>query len=285
MPEFAPFSEPAPKGRNLPASWSPFRRIFLLSHDLGMLGQCVVAGWFLPAFCVHWVQIGFMVRAGSVAKNQPTTTAASKSRCLGMRRVQCKVRLWGLGARSRTSILMSLLFSIAFASTPRADARTEIQKQYDRWSIAYTANDVTTLLDILSPGYTLTNFEKETMDYKTYVAYLNLRKNGPKDVTRYKTLIKKLSLKGQVAEVDAIETMRTTKPEPNTGRTLLSIHSHEYIDHWKRTAKGWRLLSTTTILESTKILKTAFTACDENWDHIGAQRGPRRLQRSTLQTI
>ena len=166
-----------------------------------------------------------------------------------------------LGENWRWSTVLKIQFIglalalASFASAQTSTVQKEIQKQYDRWSIAYMANDIETMLDILAPTYTLTTSERDTMDYKTYVAYLKLRKAGPKDTTNHQTLIKKVVFKDQVAEVDAVESMKTAQAELHTGRILLSIHKHEYLDRWKQTNKGWRLLSTVTILESTKIQK------------------------------
>lgn len=140
---------------------------------------------------------------------------------------------------------------VAALANAHSDVRKEIQRQYDRWSVAYMSNDLDTLLDILSPDYTLTTYDRDTMKYGAYVSYLKLRKSNPRDLTQYGTRIKKLATKGPIVEVDAIETMTSTLAE---GRGL-SIHRHEYLDRWKHSDKGWRLQSTTTVLESTTTQK------------------------------
>jgi hypothetical protein len=125
------------------------------------------------------------------------------------------------------------------------DARKQIQAQYDRWSKAYMANDTDTLLDILSPQYTLIDIHDDVMTYGAYKAYLKLRKGAPKDVTKYSTQIQKLTIKDPFAEVDAVESMVTVAG----GHKV--VHKHEYLDKWRLSGKVWRLEGTMTIKETT----------------------------------
>jgi len=141
-------------------------------------------------------------------------------------------------------------------SGTQSNAWKAIQAQYYRWSKAYMTNDIDTLLDILAPEYTLTNVNKDVMTYPTYKAYLRLRKNGPKDTTRYSTEIRKLTVKGSNADVDSIETMLTVRPD-KSGQVLESTHRHEYQDRWRfyEFENKWRLVSTVTVKETTTVRK------------------------------
>jgi len=114
------------------------------------------------------------------------------------------------------------------------------------------ANDVDTLLSILSPDYVLTNVQKEATSYKVYKAYLELRRKAPKETTVYKTRIKSLTLHGSLADVDSLEDMTTAKPKPGSRTLLKSVHTHEYLDVWKFDGKTWLLQSTKTVRESTR---------------------------------
>jgi hypothetical protein len=135
-----------------------------------------------------------------------------------------------------------------------AEARQAIQLQYDRWSKAYMANDAESLVAILAPGYTLKNFLKETTSYETYCAYLRAKaKSGVATPYKTDTRIRKLSLKGEVADVIAIETMLQDVVDPKTQRPAISVHRHEYRDVWRKMEGAWRLSSTTTLKESTQI--------------------------------
>jgi hypothetical protein len=137
------------------------------------------------------------------------------------------------------------LVSCVILLAGQTDARKQIQAQYDRWSKAYMAKDVATLLAILSPSYTLTAFDKSVLSYGTYTAYLRLRSKAPKDTTKYATHIRKLNVRGTVAEVDSVETMTTVSG------ALQSTHRHEYLDRWRLSEAVWRLESTKTLKEST----------------------------------
>jgi len=114
------------------------------------------------------------------------------------------------------------------------------------------ANDVDTLLKILSPDYTLTSIDKETLTYGVYKAYLLLKAKGPKDTTRYSTFIRKLTEKNGDAEVDSVETMITRKAD-KTGRSVLTTHRHVYSDKWRLSGGEWLLYRTVTLKESTRI--------------------------------
>jgi len=142
---------------------------------------------------------------------------------------------------------LMILLSGSHATT---DAQKQIQAQYNRWSRAYMAHDVDTLLDILSPDYTLTSVDKDVMSYATYKAYLQLKRKTPTDATEYKTRILKLVQSGERVVTTSEETMTTAGLSPS-GKRVLSIHKHVYLDTWVHEAKAWCLLSTVTQREST----------------------------------
>lgn len=114
------------------------------------------------------------------------------------------------------------------------------------------ARDVATLLDILSPTYTLTSVDKDVLDYKTYKAYLQLKQKGPKDSIVYGTRILQLVQDGAIATVKSEESMSTRKPD-SKGRIIVSLHKHVYTDTWTLTGKTWHLQSTVTQKESTAV--------------------------------
>lgn len=140
-----------------------------------------------------------------------------------------------------------ILVSGSHAAT---DTQKQIQAQYNRWSRAYMSHDVDTLLDILSPDYTLTSVDKDVMSYATYKAYLELKRKTPKDATEYKTRILKLVQSGERAVVTSEEAMTTAGTDPS-GKKVVSVHKHVYSDTWVHEATTWRLLSTVTQREST----------------------------------
>ncbi|AIE87852.1 nuclear transport factor 2 family protein [Fimbriimonas ginsengisoli] len=135
----------------------------------------------------------------------------------------------------------------------QADPRRAIQAQYDAWSKAYMARDAETLIGILSPDYTLTGSNKKPLAYDVYVAKLRLMKETPADPTRYSTHIKKLTERGDEADVVSVETMETDTVDPKTKRPALSLHRHEYLDTWIHYDAGWRLRRTVTRREWTDI--------------------------------
>ena len=148
---------------------------------------------------------------------------------------------------------LPLILLVAQAVAAPKTPRQEIQAQYDRWSIAYVANDVPTLLSILDPSFTLTNIDKDTMSYKTYSAYLGLRKGIPKESTKYKTEVRQIKMVGKEALVNATEFMSTEKKSFKTGKMQIAIHTHEYLDTWVFVKPAWRLKKTVTLKESTTI--------------------------------
>ncbi len=152
-------------------------------------------------------------------------------------------------------MLKNFLIALAMSAslTSFANDKADIQAQYNRWSKAYMANDVETLLDILAPDYLLINIKKEETTREKYAAYLKLRAKSVVDITKYKTDIRRLKRTDNIAEVTSIETMETPREDPETHAKQTVLHRHEYLDEWVLGDSVWRLRKTTTIKESTLV--------------------------------
>jgi ketosteroid isomerase-like protein len=122
-----------------------------------------------------------------------------------------------------------------------ADVRKQIQKQYDRWTKAYMAHDVTTLLSLLTPDYTLKTAKGAVITRAEYAAMLNIRKQKHDDTTRYKQEILRLTLHDGVAAIWSRET--TTSPAKDGKSTSFQ---HDYIDVWIFSGGKWLLQSSAT---------------------------------------
>ncbi len=135
------------------------------------------------------------------------------------------------------------------ATITESQARKAIQREYNRWSKAYMAHDVPTLLSILEPSYTLKTAQHKLITYPEYEVMLKLRKQKHSDTTRYSTEILRITLKNGVAAIFSRET--TTDPGVNqtTGKTEPVSYQHDYIDVWVNRAGRWRLKNTVTQLE------------------------------------
>jgi hypothetical protein len=131
------------------------------------------------------------------------------------------------------------------------EAKKAIQVQYDRWSKAYMAHDVDSLLAILSPGYTLKTAKGATMSHDEYQTSLLVRKQKHDDTTQYSTEIQRITMHGDVAAIYARETTTNPKLNPQTGKTEPISYQHDYIDVWEYRAGEWRLKSTVTLKEQT----------------------------------
>jgi len=143
---------------------------------------------------------------------------------------------------------MAILLLITSPTT----VKKQIQAQYDRWSKAYMALDVDTLVDILTPDYTLTSFDGKVSSHDGYVAYLKLKKkSGYKDPNTTQTKIVWLQEKGRLTDVDAQEIMKSRVTDPTTQRPAICVHIHYYLDVWQKSGPTWRLNSTKTLREST----------------------------------
>ena len=146
-------------------------------------------------------------------------------------------------------ICLALLASIAGAS-----ARTQIDHQYKRWAKATLTNDVDTVLSVLAPGYTLHTYTGTVIERKAYEASLRKRKASKQPATAYQTQIASVSVAGSTARVISDETSAKVSVDPVTSKKLKMIHIHRYLDTWVKLGTVWKLQSTVTQLESTKIV-------------------------------
>jgi len=142
--------------------------------------------------------------------------------------------------------------AILLTTLSPTQVKKQIQAQYDRWSKAYMAQDVDTLVGILAPDYSLTSSDGKVSTHDGYVAYLRLKKRtGYKDPFTTQTTIVGLQMSGAQAKVDAQEIMTSQVTDPTTQKPETCIHSHYYLDIWQRFGSVWRLKSTKTLREST----------------------------------
>lgn len=144
-----------------------------------------------------------------------------------------------------------LLYAVAAISLV-GDPKQEIQGQYDRWTKAYMARDADTLVGILSPDYTQLGAAKQPLTYDVLVAKLRLMKEAPPDPAKYSTVVKRVSVHGDEADVVAIETMATPTLDSKTKKKAESLHRHEYLDTWIRYDAGWRIRRSIITKESTQ---------------------------------
>jgi ketosteroid isomerase-like protein len=147
-----------------------------------------------------------------------------------------------------------LLVALTAASITPASVRNDIDRQYHRWAKAAPANDVETILSILAPDYTLRTFTGKTITRPEYEASLWKRKAANKPSAAYVTKIASVSPKGDTTEVISDETSETPSTDPITNKRLRLIHIHRYLDTWVRIDSVWRLRSTVTQVESTKVV-------------------------------
>ncbi|HVT14246.1 MAG TPA: nuclear transport factor 2 family protein [Fimbriimonadaceae bacterium] len=143
-------------------------------------------------------------------------------------------------------VALACLLTLALQT---ADTRKAIQDRYDAWSKAYMANDVGTLLSILTPDYTLTTSDGTLIKRSEYEAMLRLRKSANSDTKKYLTRILRIKVSGETAEVESRETMTGTVQDAATGKTLALIHEHDYSDTWTHASGAWLLRKTVTLKE------------------------------------
>ncbi len=126
------------------------------------------------------------------------------------------------------------------------EARTAIQRQYNRWSKAYMAHDVETLLSILAPGYTLKTAQGTQIKRSEYGVMLKMRKQKRSDTTHYTTEILRITLRDGVAAIFSRE--HTTDPgvDQKTGKPTTVSYQHDYIDLWVYANGRWLLKGTVT---------------------------------------
>lgn len=151
--------------------------------------------------------------------------------------------------RAVALFIFALLTVAAFASV-----RDDIDHQYKRWSRAAVVNDVETILDVLAPDYTLHTYTGTVIPRKAYEASLRKRRDSKQPTTAYQTQIASVTVLGKAAKVISDETSAKVTVDPVTLKKLKMIHIHRYLDTWVKTGRSWRLQTTVTQVESTKVV-------------------------------
>jgi len=152
--------------------------------------------------------------------------------------------------RSRVLIGLTMLFLVAAA---HGSVRSDIERQYKRWAKAALVNDVETILDVLAPDYTLHTYTGSVIVRKDYEATLRKRRAAKKPATAYVTQVESVEVNGSNAKVISDETSCNDSVDPITNKKLKLIHLHRYQDTWIKTNKTWRLQTTITQVESTRV--------------------------------
>lgn len=145
------------------------------------------------------------------------------------------------------------LLLLAFAIPVSASVKGDIDRQYKRWGKAALTNDVETILGVLAPDYTLHTYTGIVIPRAKYEVSLRKRKAENKPATVYDTSMASISVLGDVAKVISDETSDTFSVDPITNKKLKLIHIHRYLDTWIKTKGVWRLQTTITQVESTKV--------------------------------
>lgn len=148
---------------------------------------------------------------------------------------------------------LAMFIVICLSHSVQASVRNDIERQYKRWSQAALVNDVDTILAVLAPDYTLHTFTGVVVSRKEYESSLRKRKASQKAATVYDTQIKSLTVDGINAKVISDETSENASMDPITKKKLRLIHIHRYLDTWIRSNGSWRLQTTITQVESTKV--------------------------------
>ena len=152
----------------------------------------------------------------------------------------------------KTLALFGTFFIIV--GTCVASVRDQIDRQYKRWATAAVKNDVETILAIMAPDYTLKTYTGMVIDHKKYEASLRKRRETNQPTDAYQTEIAQISVKGTTASVISNETSSKLTTDPITNKRVNMIHVHRYEDTWIKSGKTWKLKSTVTQQESTKVI-------------------------------
>lgn len=140
-----------------------------------------------------------------------------------------------------------------FASIAHGTVRDDIEKQYQRWAKSTLTNDVDAVLGVLAPDYTLKTYSGQVIQRKDYEASLRKRKAAKKPATAYVTKMASCEVLGSMANVISDETSLTESVDPVTNKKVKLLHTHRYLDTWIRVGNAWRIRSTVTQVESTKV--------------------------------
>ena len=142
---------------------------------------------------------------------------------------------------------------LALAALVNASPRTEIEQQYKRWGKAALKNDADTILSILAPEYTLKTYAGKVISRKDYATSLRKKKAEGKPIDAYETKILSVKIVAGTAQVTSDETTKKRTKDPITGKSVVILHIHRYLDTWVRSGGVWRLRSTVTQQELTEL--------------------------------
>jgi len=148
----------------------------------------------------------------------------------------------------------ALLLLVLCVTSAYASVRDDIDRQYKKWAKAALTNDVETILSVLAPDYSLHTYTGTVIDRKAYEASLRKRRASNQPATAYQTQIASVAVQGAVAKVISDETSAKVTLDPVTDKKLKMVHIHRYLDTWVKTGGVWRLRSTVTQVESTKVV-------------------------------
>ncbi len=162
-----------------------------------------------------------------------------------------------LSAREKwmpTRLLVLSTLALAFVGSLHASVKDDINHQYKRWGNAALVNDVETILSILAPDYTLHTYTGTVIKRSDYETSLRKRKASNKPATVYHTSMYSIAVQGVIAKVISDETSENPSVDPITNKKLRLVHIHRYLDTWIKTGGIWRLQTTITQVESTKVV-------------------------------
>ena len=151
-------------------------------------------------------------------------------------------------------LILALVWTCIGMSLANASVKDDIDRQYKRWGRAALVNDVDTVLAILAPDYVLHTFTGTAIARKDYEVSLRKRKAANKPATVYETSMADISVTGDTALVTSDETSNNISVDPITNKKVKLVHIHRYHDTWIRIRGVWRLQTTITTVESTKVV-------------------------------
>jgi hypothetical protein len=128
----------------------------------------------------------------------------------------------------------------AMLRTSAASGAGQISQQYATFATAYKANDVRTILGILSADYHLIAQDGTITEFSQYELTLDRRQKENEQVGIYKVEILGL-LASRTGAI--VYTKETSSPVLD----LAALHIHFYKDVWSNLFGVWRLDSTRTI--------------------------------------
>ena len=144
---------------------------------------------------------------------------------------------------ARLGALALLAASTLLPSLSRADdatTRKAIEKQYAKIGQAYKTKNIKPIQDVSTPDYTLTaptgqiaTRQQMEQQFGTAISFIQ-------SITSAGTKISKISVKGNGATVDALETVNGIVADPQTqGKTHTLGLSNQYRDTWVKSGSTW----------------------------------------------